>query len=321
MILLPEGEGALGGAADDTTNAGEDGGAGEGTTPEEVAQVLGRSGMKVDQPAAAGDGKDGDGTGGDGEEGSDAAAAAAGAGNDGNAAGTGEGDDGTGSDDDGLEDDGKPTPTDAEVKAAQEARNAAITDKYAFEVTDANGVTFKIPVDATMEDVLAEFEPKNNGQILDILEKLREAKDQKSKDDATEATETAKAERAQRASEIQKGWQAESKDLQASKRIPDGEDGDKRIAAVYKFMAEENDARIKANKPTLNSFEDALDKLENKEGRDKTVEDAKKDKETARKNGGLVGGSSAASTSATPVYKAGAAKNANQALRSMGLLD
>lgn len=295
---------------------------GEGTTPEEVAATLRSSGMKVDTPPAAAAGDD--------EEGDDPDAAAAGAGDDDAAAGAGDddaaaGDDDAAAGDDEDEpaagaDDGKPAPTAEEVKAAQDAKNAEITSKYAFEVTDANNVTFKITPDATMEDILAEFEPKNNGQILDILEKLREAKDSQKADQAEEAKQTQATERAQRASEIQKGWTAEAKDLQAQKRIPDGDDGDKRISDVYEFMATENTARMKAGRPTLNSFEDALDKLENKEARDKTVEDAKAEKETARKNGGLVGGSSAPAGNAAPVYKAGAARNANDALRSMGLL-
>jgi hypothetical protein len=33
--------------------------------------------------------------------------------------------------------------------------------------------------------------------------------------------------------------------LQAQKRIPDGEDGDKRVDEVYKYMADENEKRMK----------------------------------------------------------------------------
>lgn len=304
-------------AADDTSNAGEGdaAAAGEGTTPEEVQQVMRNAGVKLpaEKAAAADDSEEGDDP--------DAGAADEGAGDAGAAdEGSDEGDDAAAADDD-LADDGKPTPTAEEVKAAQDARNAEISDKYSFEVTDANGVTFKIPVGATMEEVLAEFEPKNNGQVIDILKKLGELEALKATDDAKEADETSKTEQAQRASEIRQGWATEEKDLQAQKRIPEGKDGEKRVADIYKFMAEENDARMKAGKPTLNSFEDALDKLENKEARNAKVAADKKEKDDARKNGALVGGSSAAVTTATPVYRAGSAKNANAALRSMGMLE
>lgn len=294
-------------AAADTSNAGDEAGAGDdavtgGVTEAEVRSTLRNSGIKLPaEPTAAAD---------DDEEGDDVDAADD----------AGVADDDAGNADEDLADDGKSAPTDEEIQAAQDAKSAEAADKYSFEVTDANGVTFKVPVDATMEDVLAEFEPKNNGQVIDILEKLREMKEQKAKDDASEADETAKAETAQRASEIRKSWDAEVTDLTAQKRLPTGEDGEKRTAEVYKFMAAENDKRMQDGKATLNSFEDALDKLEAKEGRDAKVAADKKEKEDARKNGSLVGGSSAASTNATPVYKAGAAKNANAALRSMGLI-
>lgn len=198
--------------------------------------------------------------------------------------------------------------------------SASDDDKYSLTVEDANGVSFKIPVGAKMEDIMAEFEPKNNGQILDILNQLQKLEAQKSADEQTTEAESAKAAQAQKVSDIRAGWEAESKDLQASKRIPAGDDGDKRIADVYKFMNEQNDTRIKAGKPTLNSFEDALDKLEATESRDKVVADAKAAKEEARKNGSLVGGSSAPATGPAKAYSAGSARNANEAIRNMGLV-
>jgi hypothetical protein len=67
------------------------------------------------------------------------------------------------------------------------------------------------------------------------------------------------------------------------------------------------------------SFEDGLDKLELREHREKQVEATKEAKQATRKKGGMVGGSSAPATSGGPVYKGGA-RNANQALSSMGIL-
>lgn len=271
---------------------------GEGTTPEEVAQVLKSSGMNL--PTT------------DEEEG-----------------------DSPDKEDDKPSEDKPQDDEDAEAEEVEEAEDEAKKppqrgtppsqettdeDKYSFQVEDANGTTYKITADANLENVLEDFEPKNNGQIISILDQLRGVKELKAADEAQAADDSAKAERQARADELLKSWGDEATALQTDKRIPEGKDGQARIDQVYKFMSKENTARIKANRPTLNSFEDALDKLENQEARDKVVADAKADKTQARKNGALVGGSSApATSSATPVYKGGA-KNANQALRSMGLL-
>ena len=43
-------------------------------------------------------------------------------------------------------------------------------------------------------------------------------------------------------------------------------------------------------------------------------------KETARKNGALVGGSSAPGGGTVPVYKSGSARNAGEAMRVMGII-
>lgn len=269
---------------------------GEGTTPEEVASVLKSSGMNLpgsEAPPVVDDEE--------GDEPEEPVAAPP-------------------AEEEEAEEEPVEEPVEEPAKPVPAVADETADDKYSFEITDANDVTFKISADAKMEDILAEFEPKNNGQILDILEQLREVKGQKAVDDAKAETDKATEERQARASELLQGWDEEAKALQGNKRIAEGDDGSKRISAVYKFMADENDKRIKDGKPTLNSFEDALDKLENKEARDKAVADAKAEKEEARRKGGLVGGASAPASSGQPVYKAGTAKNANEAIRSLGLL-
>lgn len=223
-------------------------------------------------------------------------------------------------DDEPADDEEDPAPKPPKVVTPPVADDAT-DDEYSFQVEDANGVTYKIDATADIEDVLKEFEPKNNGQIIAILDQLRTVKEQKATDDAKVAEDIATEERRTRASELLTGWQEEAKVLQGSKRIAEGKDGETRINEVYKFMADENDARMKAGKPTLNSFEDALDKLENKETRAKQVADDKADKDKARENGSKVGGASAPASSSAPVYRAGSAKNSNQALRAMGLLE
>ena len=275
-----------------TGSEGTEGGDAEGTTPEEVAEVLKGAGMKLPaEPTAP-------------EEAEEEPAAPEAADDE------EEGD---------LEEDTPAAPetdTDEEPVPAPEVTD----DKYAFEVEDANGVTFKVTPDAKMEDILADFEPKNNGQIIDILSQLTDAK-AALKADQAEAEKTAAAEaQSAKASELQATWQAEITNLTAANRIPKGEEGDKRTADVYKFMSQENDKRVEAGKPLLSSFEDALDKLENKEARDAKVAAEKAAKEERRANGGLVGGSSAPASGNSTVYKAGSARNANEALRAQGLL-
>jgi hypothetical protein len=100
-------------------------------------------------------------------------------------------------------------------------------DKHSFTVEDASGVTYKITADADIEEVLKDFDPKSNGQLISILDQLREVKASKAADDAQAAEDSAKAERSANASKILEGWQSEAKDLQAQKRIPAGEDGER----------------------------------------------------------------------------------------------
>jgi hypothetical protein len=271
---------------------------GEGTTPEEVGKVLKSSGMNVPDLQDS-----------DEEEGDDPDKPAA-----------EEPEEKPEGDDPDKEEpkDKKEQPEKAKEAPQDEAADSE--DKYSFTVIDANGVTFKITADADIEDVLKEFDPKNNGQIIKILDQLREVKEQKSSDDDKNAAAAVKAERAEAANKLLDNWTSEAKDLQAQKRIADGDDGQKRIDSVYKYMAAENEKRMAAGRPTLNSFEDALDKLEAKENREAKVEQDKKDKEEARKKGGLVGGSSAPASSGSAAYKPGSARSVNEALRHAGLL-
>lgn len=266
---------------------------GEGTTPEEVAEVLKSSGIKI--PAAEAEAPADD------EEGDEPDEPAP------------------------VVPDEEPDEEEEPAPPAEPETPAPVAttddDKYSLQVEDANGVTYKISVGAKMEDIMAEFEPKNNGQILDILSQLSDLKDQKVADEAKAAGEAADEDRRTRASELLTGWQEEATVLQGSKRIPEGTDGEARINEVYKFMADENTKRMEAGKPTLNSFEDALDKMEAKEGRDKVVADAKTAKDKARENGGKVGGASAPASSGPPVYRANSARNINQAIRAAGLLE
>lgn len=271
---------------------------GETTTPEEVAQVL--KGAGIDLPKESETEEE------NAEE--DADAQETESDNESDAEESTDGDTDTTNS---VEEDG----TDKVV----EADTTTNTQDFTLQVEDASGVTHKIE---KIEDLPEDFEPKNNRQIIEIISNLQKLEGDKAKYETEQAEAAKTAEIAERSTKIQEGWQDEIKQLQADKRIPTTTKGvdNERVSEVYEFMKTENDNRMKAGRPTIGSFEDALDKLENKEAREAKVEKAKDDKETARKNGGLVGGSSAPSSTQAPVYKSGTARNANEAIRKMGLI-
>lgn len=199
---------------------------------------------------------------------------------------------------------------------------AAETPDFSFTVEGADGNTYKISPDATMEQVLAEWEPKNNGQIIDVLEQLRTAKESQKNYESEQATAQEETARNERIAAIQDGWANEAKALVADGRLENSTDlmNSDRVKEVFAYMKEENDKRAADGRPQIGSLEDAFDKLELKEQR----EAAKADKDTARtrarQNGSLVGGRSAPAPGTGAAYVAGSARTADQALRQAGLL-
>lgn len=212
----------------------------------------------------------------------------------------------------------------ADVKPADKVEDKPVdvadvdTPDFSVEVEDAEGKTHKIE---RIEDLPEDFEPKNNRQIMEILRDLSKQESAKASYEEEQITKQAEANTREAIAKIQTGWDEEIKSLQAEKRIPITTDPTKneRIEQIYKFMGEENTRREKAGKPPLATIEDVLDKLEKKEALEAKAKATSEAKETARKNGALIGGSSAPATGGTPTYKGGA-KNANQALKMMGVL-
>lgn len=306
----PGGMGGMSGGGDTTppdapapaADSGDDDSETGGTTPEEVASVLRGSGIKVTPtvaaPAAA-DGEDGDAD--DDEEAGDAPAAA-----------------------DKAADEPAPAadptpPAPAPDKPAPVDAPAADAPDFTMEVEDAEGVTHKI---ASIEDLPEDFTPKNNRQIIEIVSKLSELDGQRTKYEEDQRSAAIESDKTERVQKMQDGWNTEIEALQADKRIPvtaNPEDNE-RIKEVYTYMAQENDRRAADGRPAILSFEDALDKLENKEAREAKVEADKEAKNVARSNGAKVGGSSAPATSGPTVYRAGSARNITQALRATGLV-
>jgi hypothetical protein len=286
--------GATGGdAGAQATSEGADAGAdaggegGETATPDEIREVLGRSGMKtdsiVDAPAAA-----------EGEEeeevvpGADEAAAQA-------AAAAGE-----------AEEEVVPP-----VKPDKPADAAATGEEREFtiEVEDANGNKHKI---SNIEDLPEDFEPKSNRQGLEILRDLQKLDAEREKYEADQAIQSAEAEKTERVTKIQEGWNNEFKELGIST------DADKQ--KVYDYMAEENTRREKQGMPMLATIQDAKNGLAAKEAAAAAAAAKVAEKEDTRKKGALVGGSSAPASSNAPVYRGGA-RNADQAIKQMDLVN
>jgi hypothetical protein len=263
----------------------------EGTTPEEVAQVLKSSGMNLPtEPVAEADAEEGDDP--------DAVVAEE---------VTPEVPEEVANEEP-IEPETEPAPK-PEPETAPETTT---DDKYSFTVVDADGVTFKVNAGDTISDVLEDFKLKNDAQAIEILDKLRDVKDLQRADQADNAKAEADAANAKVIEDIQTGWNNEFKALDIN------EEG--RREEVMKFMSQENDKRETEGRPLIRTVEHALLGLEKQEAKAATEKAAKDAKETARKNGGLVGGSSAPATSAPATYRAGSARNANEAIKSMGLL-
>jgi hypothetical protein len=264
----------------------------EGTTPEEVATVLKNSGINVPAEPVASD--------------EEAEAAKAKEAEDAKAAADKEEADKVAADEATAAEDAKAAKAKPEAEKTEEAETAK---EFTLEVEDASGETHKIE---KIEDLPEDFEPKNNRQIMQILKDLSTLEGDKAKYEADQAEEAKQAETATTVENTLKGWEEERKELDIT--------DDKRYGEVMKYMSTENDKRQEAGKPMIQTVEHALLGLEKQEAKAAAEDKVKADKETARKNGGLVGGSSAPASSGTPAYKAGSARNANEAIRAMGLI-
>ena len=193
----------------------------------------------------------------------------------------------------------------AEEERKPAAPSTPSDEELSIEVVDADGVTHKISV---IEDLPEDFSPKNNRQILEIVSQL-------SKLDAKRETQAIETEKAQQEALIQetkeaqfKSWDAEIAELAKDKRITSTDT--ERVNAVFGYMNEINNARIKAGNPNLvTSFEDALDKFEVKEAKDNAEAAKKNETEKAKAKASLIGRSSASANGDNYVYRAGSARS------------
>lgn len=297
------------------TAGGDAGDAAEpAVTPEEISAALSGTGVKVPAAPVSDEGSDEEEANADEDNGDEAADNAA-------------ADDSDAGDDEGAEDDsaadadGEEAAPAADKPADTPAQDTPEAKDFSFTVEDANGQSYKVNPDDSLDEILAEFEPKNTGQLMEIVKQQMRAQDEKAAYDADIKADAEAHERQEQVAKIQEGWDSEIKQLTADKRLTGDESAVKeRVDAVYKFMGEENTKRADTGKPFINSFEDALDKIEAKEAREAKLQADKAAKDAKRDNGALVGGSSAPATSSVPAYKAGSARNISEALRVQGLV-
>lgn len=231
-------------------------------------------------------------------------------------------DESTGDDEEADDDSEAEADADEEDDTGEEEATNTDEKQFVLKFADVNGKEYTLTPDDDIEAVLEDFEPKSNGQIFKILRDFQKLETAKEQYESEQEEESKQAEYKKQVSSIRAGWDKEVTALQGEKRIPVEADGKipARVTEVFKYMREQNDKRLQDGRPLLNSFEDALDKLELKESKDDAIEKNKKDKELARKRGAVVGGSSAPASSGVSTYKRGSARTATEALKMQGIL-
>lgn len=196
-------------------------------------------------------------------------------------------------------------------------QTSAPSTALTLEVEDAEGKKYQI---SKSTDLPRDFTPKDNAQVIEILEGLADLKQRQAQMD----TEAAKAEEQAKATASQQeqiaSWDAEIAALQADGRIdkpkaapnsPEflNDPAVKRADQVFKFMEQENQRRVTTNTAPIRSFADALDKIELAEYRAAKVEAEKQELQTAKQKSGLIGRTSGGGGNEPPVYVAGSARD------------
>jgi hypothetical protein len=190
-------------------------------------------------------------------------------------------------------------------------------DDLFVEVEDAEGNKLKI---TKIEDLPEDFTPKNNRQVIEILDQLHklEAKVAANKESALEQAEAQQVEEAKNQqmvawdneiSELQKGGRLEKPKAAADSAKFLEDPAVKKVSDVFNFIAETNKARLEKGNPNMiKSFEDALDLFEAKEARERASKAAKADTATAKEKAGVIGRASAPAGNEPEAYRAGQAQ-------------
>lgn len=199
------------------------------------------------------------------------------------------------------------TPPVVEAKAEVKPVVAEPKD-YSLTVVDASGKEWKIE---KATDLPEDFMPKNNQQVMQILDDLNVKRTERANDeaqaakDAADAEATAKDQANQQAQRDQlTAWDAEISQLQKVGKLPEpklkpGDQGFvddpavKAVDEIFGYIVEENTRREKTGQPKLTSFTDAFRNIELTKIEEAQAKAAKDEAETAKLKAGMVGGGSA----------------------------
>lgn len=189
-------------------------------------------------------------------------------------------------------------------------------DGLFIEVEDADGNKYKIQKES---DLPEDFMPKNNRQIIEILRQLDQL-DNKKAESQTKAEQEAQEQAAEeRKMQTLQGWDNEAQNLieagvlDAPKAKPgsklwESDPAVKQADGVFKFMIEENKARVEAGKVPISSFAEAFLIKQAKDAKAAEEQKIKDDNAAAKAKSGLVGRTSAPATNSEP-YRAGSARS------------
>lgn len=132
-------------------------------------------------------------------------------------------------------------------------------------------------------------------KAVEIAKAEIKAEEAKAKSDAAKA----EADRTAQLKAIQDEYDREISSLTESKRLPAGEDGTKRQAAVWQYINDVNSKRAQAgSRNFITSFEDGLNLLEYREAAEAKV---KQEEANRKARGSMIGGTSGSKVPANPV--------------------
>lgn len=181
------------------------------------------------------------------------------------------------------------------------------------EVEDLNGKSYKI---TKIEDLPADFEPKNNRQIMEIIAQTNKLETQISERVATAAQAEQQAIIDGVRDGHMKAWDGEIKTLIDEKLLDKpklASDNPKyaedpavaKVDAVYKYMNEVNTQRREAGNPNLlTSFRDTFELMEYRDMKVAQAEAKKTETDLAKTKAGVIGNNSTTNKD-VPVYLAG----------------
>lgn len=214
-----------------------------------------------------------------------------------------------------------PAPEEPEEPTKPEPQAPAQELSYTFK--DADGKEFVLKPGDNIGEILAEFSPVNNGQIMQVLyefSKLEAEANSQAKSEA-EAQEKAAAAAAEEERKTQQlaSWDSEIEALQQSGLLdsPKAKTGTpqwekdpavQKVDAVFAYMTTLNKNRAEKQLPPVTSFGTALSMMNAEEDKKAKEEAVAKENETAKIKAGLIGTGGSPSGNQQEPYVAGSAR-------------